>query len=167
LEAETDRSTRFDKYKEQLEERGLCLETQNAASPKQCHEPQKPINILPWFVLANFKQQIYKELKTYFHQQNPSNSVSSTNHSPLNALILDLSSKMASGLEIPYDSGQDFINLFSNDMTGRTPESITIELAEQNKKRIDTANLKQNSTQMCGLGKGSVDEPKIQCVPSI
>jgi hypothetical protein len=86
--------------------------------------------------------------------------------SPLGSLILDLSLKIGNGLLLPQEKGTMMINHLCGNLEG-TYGDILESLEQREDHRIAEVNLKQNSAQMCGLGKGSVNEPQIKCVPSI
>jgi Flp pilus assembly pilin Flp len=100
--------------------------------------------------LADFYDQFF--MNTFSGKK-----INSSELPPLDSLILDLSLKIGNGLELPASNLQTVIN-----------KQDTLEnLLNKNLENINQINLKMNSTQMCGLGKGSVDEPKIKCIPSI
>jgi hypothetical protein len=177
-----------EKFKEDiLNKENFCPPEQYDAQNPNCQKITTPQDLRPWLKVISLANNITSELKTYdnierkagkasdlatqFHsflsQNLTNNELSSSERNPLNTVILDLSIKIGSGLKLPRNKVTHFINELVATPSSQQLDQIIINTEEKHKNDINTLNLKQNSAQMCGLGKGSVDEPKIKCIPSI
>lgn len=86
---------------------------------------------------------------------------------PLQALILDLSLKIGNGLSIPHQKAIDMANELSSVPPNTTNAEVLALVDAKENYNIERANVVQNSGSMCTLGKGTVDEGKVQCVKSL
>jgi hypothetical protein len=176
-----------EKFKEDiLNKAKLCPQALYDVQNPNCKTISVPQDFRPWMDVVPLNVKIKNELQTYDNIETKAgktselaklfesslnvdlnNGLGASKPSPLNALILDLSIKIGTGLSFPMHNVTNFINSLPDAPTIQAIDKAIIHTEEKAKKNINTLNLKQNSTQMCGLGKGTVDEPQIKCVPSV
>jgi hypothetical protein len=179
--------SKVEKFKEDILNRAkFCPQALYDVQNPNCKHITSPQDLRLWMDVVPLKAKIQNELQIYDNIETKAgktselaklfesslnvdlnNGLGASKPSPLNALILDLSIKIGTGLSFPLHNVTNFINSLPEAPTIQAIDKAIIHTEEQAKKNINTLNLKQNSSQMCGLGKGTVDEPKIKCMPSI